>query len=133
MAAVSRSNCVLDGLGRNVEGLRINIDKDGFGSDASDGTSGSEERKWSGDDLVARTDFKSQESENQGVRPGSTSNGISAPGEGADFVFKRSDFRPENELLGFQSAHDRIENFLTDGGKLRLQIEERHQHFLRRG
>ena len=93
----------------------------------------SEERERSGDDLIAGTNFKRQESENQSIRAGSTSNGISTPGERADFVFKRSDFRTENELLGFQSARDRVEDFLPDSGKLRLQIEERHQHFLWRG
>ena len=76
----SGSDCALDGLGRDVERLRINIDKDRLGSYASDGTGRSEKRKRSGDDLVARSDFKSQESENQGIRPGGTSNGTGATG-----------------------------------------------------
>src|SRR5215471_713655 len=57
----SGSDCALDGPGRDVEGLRVNIDKDRFGSHASDGTGRSEKRKRSGDDLVASSDSKSQE------------------------------------------------------------------------
>ena len=58
----------MDGLGRNVEGLGIDVDKDGFGSYASDGTRGSEERKWSGDDLVAGTDFQEPREQESGHR-----------------------------------------------------------------
>jgi hypothetical protein len=41
------------------------------------------------------------------------------------FALQGFDFRPEDELLGFQHTVDRLEDFLPDAGVLRFEIQER--------
>ena len=48
-----------------------------------------------------------------------------APSLAGDLFFKLLHFGAENKLLAFEDAGDSGENFFTDGGELRFEIQER--------
>ncbi len=113
-----------DSRGVDIESPGINVHENRSRADLRDRAGRGDKSKRCGDDFVTGTDAERVQRQYQCVGAGRTANGVFALREFGELVFKRRDFRTQNELLAFESFCDRLINFLPDGCVLRSEIQK---------
>lgn len=93
-------------VGINQVGMRIDIDKDGGGTESKNTAGGGEEGIDRDDNLIARPDPDGTEGDDQGIGAGGQTDGMFDFQVGGDFGFESLLVGTENELAGLQDALD---------------------------
>jgi len=116
---------VLEALGREVQGLGVDVDEDSASAGADDGADGGEEAEGRGEDFVAGADAAGGEREPDGVGAGGAADAGGRAGELRGALLEGFQLRAEDELLGFADAVDGGANFVADAGVLPGQVQQR--------
>ena len=90
--------------------------------------SGRKECERCGDDLVASADVERAQRQQQGVRTVGATNGVLDLRQAGDAALELRDGIAKDERLLIHDVHHRGNDFVADGGVLRLQVEKRNGH-----
>jgi len=87
-------------------------------------TSSSNKAEGRSDDLVAGTDARGHQGENEGIGARGTTNGKPGAELRGHFLFKELHLWTKNEILAFKDAGDRAHYFFPNRGKLGPEVQE---------
>ena len=92
------------------------------------GAGGREKRERRGDDLVTSSHVEGAQRQQQGIRAVGASDGVLDLRKAGNAALKLRDGIAEDERLLIHDVHHRGNDFIANGGVLRLEIEKRNGH-----
>ena len=132
---VDRNDCTgsgcdrgFDGVGVDVEGIRIDIDEHRLASGVGDGAGGGKERERGGDDFVAGRQLECLERKQQRVGAAGTCYAVLGRRERGDCLFQLADLFAHDEPLALDHFENGRHGLLFDRLKLSLQVQQRYRH-----
>lgn len=114
----------------DVEGVGLDVDEYGAGSDARDTSCGCEEGVRGGDDGVAGLDPERHQEDELGVGARGNADTVTSAGGIADGLLEVFGLFAEYELLGVTDFSDFGEDLFAERLVLERQIEKRHVHLI---
>ena len=119
-----------DGRGRNVEGHRIDIDKDRRGADARDATASGKESVGGRDHGIAGPDPEGHEDGEERVRARGNPDGVLRTAILRERALELLHLRPEDKTLGRDDLIELAPDRFRQHPVLFAQVEQRHAHLL---
>ncbi len=112
--------------GIDIEGVRIDVDKDRTRAKPGDAAGGRKEREWRGHDFVARADVECHQRREQCIRSRRDTDRMRDVEKRCQFTLETLDLWPQDKLLRVAHTRDGLEHFGAHRRKLRLEIQKRH-------
>jgi len=122
----ARSDCTLDELRVEVEGLVVDVDINGLCARVRNGPTGGYESGWGSDDLITRADVEQEQSYMESGGAAVEPDTMLCLAKTRKIFFKLDYVRPEAKGAVIERARDRGVDFLAQWPHLGRQIEIRH-------
>ena len=129
----TRLGVTLHGLAQQIRidvvRLLVNVHENRNGAHARNSAGRRKESIWRGDDFIARTDFESQQGQQQRVRTRGATDRVSSPAISSDFALEAGDLLAQDKLLRVDDPQNLRQNLCANLPVLGFQLEEWHLTF----
>ena len=120
IAASFLRNGLLDEVGSDIEGVRIDIDEYRLRPGARDGSGCCDKSERRSNDFVARSNALCAQSQIERVRARGAPNRVGSPNVRRSLLFEQFYLLAQDEVLALENRFDCQENFVAYGCELRL-------------